>query len=1148
MNRLILAFLFFNLLTAACFGQESNYREKKLVFSTDTLVLDSLSLIPGSLILKDNSGNFIPDSIFKVDYPSAKLVFLEYPGSDTLLAAYRTFPLLFVKPYFHKDPRLIELQALGKDDPFIFRPGSQPPELFSFGSLEKNGSLSRGIRVGNNQDLSVNSAFNLQLSGKLSEDVEVQAAISDDNIPVQPEGNTQQIQDFDKVFIRVKSKQHSLTAGDFELGKPPGYFMNFYKKAKGGYFTTELKPGGNSLKAGLAGAVSKGKYTRNTIAGVEGNQGPYRLRGANNEQFIIILSGTERVFLDGQLMLRGEENDYVIDYNTAELTFTVKRLITLNSRIVVEFEYSDKNYSRSMLFASAQYDFGKWNTSVHAFSEQDSPNQPLLQDLNDPQKQFLSAVGDSLSDAFYPNADSVGFSPDEIRYKKIDTLGHLGVYVHSLNPEEALYRVGFSFTGQGKGDYRQKTSSANGRVFEWLAPVNGVPQGDHNPVMLLIPPQQMQMVTAAASYAFSQTTSFTLETAVSHKDLNLYAVSGNEDNTGGAVRTTLSDARPAFNSGKLSLRSSASYEFTDKKFRAIERFRPVEFERDFNLLPSVPKYEQLVSVRSGIYRNELPFFDYQLSSFQRAGVYQGFRHAVNSDIRNETARFFYTGSLLNSSDVLFNANYLKQHTGISREFFFLFGAGIGFEQEKNRFYFKNADSLAPASFSFLQYKAFVKNAEAHENKFLIEYALRDDYRPDRLAFTRKTNGKTLNAGLELLKNPSSVLRTGITYRVLNMEDSIKTPEKTLLGRIEYDFTAWKSLLNSITYYELGTGQEPKREFTYLEVPAGQGVYYWSAEETDYNKNGIKELNEFEIPKFSYLANHIRVFLPTNEFVRTKSTAFSQAINLNPGVRWRDKNGILKLISHFSDQGAYRLERKALDEAGNHRYLNPFYLAISDSALVSMSSSLRNTIFFNRTNPVFSSDFSFQHNGSRIFLLNGFDTRKLDERELRLRWVPARMLGTQGSVKKGVKRYFSPYAGKNYRVEFLETRPELTIQLNPSLRFAFFHRYTVQENTPEHGGEKAQSHTAGSEMRYNRLAKESVSAGISYIRNKFDGQANTAVAYEMLEGLQEGNNFTWNIFLQRSLANGLQLNLSYEGKSSPGIKGIHTGSVQARVVF
>lgn len=67
-------------------------------------------------------------------------------------------------------------------------------------------------------------------------------------------------------------------------------------------------------------------------------------------------------------------------------------------------------------------------------------------------------------------------------------------------------------------------------------------------------------------------------------------------------------------------------------------------------------------------------------------------------------------------------------------------------------------------------------------------------------------------------------------------------------------------------------------------------------------------------------------------------------------------------------------------------------------------------------------------------------------------------------------------------------------------------------------------------------------------NDFKGDTNTPVAYQMLEGLQAGKNYTWNLLFNRKLNSFLNLNLNYLGRNSENSKTIHTGSVQLRAVF
>jgi len=201
--------------------------------------------------------------------------------------------------------------------------------------------------------LGINSNLNLELSGDLSPNLKLLAAVSDANLPIQPDGNTNKLQEFDQVFIQVYNDKFKLIAGDFWISKPQGYFLNYKKRGQGltGDYSW-LTKNQNQWKSQASAALSKGKFNRQIIQGIEANQGPYRLTGSENEPFIVILSGTERVYIDGKLLQRGQELDYTIDYNTSELIFTARNQITKDIRIVVEFQYSDQNYARSLFQSS----------------------------------------------------------------------------------------------------------------------------------------------------------------------------------------------------------------------------------------------------------------------------------------------------------------------------------------------------------------------------------------------------------------------------------------------------------------------------------------------------------------------------------------------------------------------------------------------------------------------------------------------------------------------------------------------------------------------------------------------------------------------------------------------------------------------------
>ena len=171
-------------------------------------------------------------------------------------------------------------------------------------------------------------------------------------------------------------------------------------------------------------AFVKGQYAKSTFTGQEGNQGPYKLKGQNGELYVLVISGSERVYVNGVLLKRGENNDYVIDYNAGEITFTSLFTITSEMRINVEYQYSERNYNRLVTYAGATHENKNWSFGGYIYSENDLKNQPLQQNLSTEQVQILSQAGDDPNLMNAPSAYVDTYADNKILYKKtIDQFG-----------------------------------------------------------------------------------------------------------------------------------------------------------------------------------------------------------------------------------------------------------------------------------------------------------------------------------------------------------------------------------------------------------------------------------------------------------------------------------------------------------------------------------------------------------------------------------------------------------------------------------------------------------------------------------------------------------------------------------------------------
>lgn len=1128
----------------------SNLRTKIISTKNNPVILDSNSVIPNTLYIEN-----IENKEYTIDPINAKITWLSEVLPDSVKVTYRVFPykLNAETSRFNYDSIRYNFAS---EKPFVFKGDAFQNKIIDFGDLNYNGSFGRGISFGNNQDAVVNSSLNLQLNGFIGDSLELTAAISDNNIPIQPQGNTQDIRDFDRIFMQVKKKGWSASFGDIDIRQSQNYFLNFYKRLQGASFITTNRIGKNIENTFLtSGAIAKGKFTRNVIVALEGNQGPYRLYGGNNELYFAILAGTEQVFIDGKLLTRGEDQDYVIDYNIAEITFTVKQLITKDSRIQVEFEYSDRNFLNSIIYANDEVNFNnKLKISVGAYTNADAKNSAINQTLSTEQKQFLASIGNNIENAFYPNAQLDIFSANKILYEIKDTVYNGtqdSIYMYSTNRNAELFSLSFTNVGMGKGNYIPSDANANGRVFEWVQPINGEKQGDWEPVILLITPKKHQILSTTAQYLFSEKSMLKAEFALSDYDVNTFSSKNKGDNKGLAAKVDYSleqTVLKSLNKG-LTLNSQVGYEYVDAKFRPLETLRNVEFNRDWGL-PFVitPASENILNASLQVKDAKINFVKYQFTNYQRSDQYSGIRNGVENEMTIKGWQFVNHLYVTSVNSPVQKGEFIRPSVDVSRSFAALqnIQIGGGYTGEKNRQMNQQFDTLMPVSFGFDIWQVYIKSAEKNPKRWGLTWFTRENKLPSGKNLLTSDKSNNVNGSLELLHNERHQFTLTATYRkldVITKNISNLKSDESLLGRTQYSVNEWNGFLNGTFLYEIGAGQEQKREYTYLEVPAGQGYYTW----IDYNNDGIPQQNEFEIAVFQDQKRWIRIFTPTNQYVKANYILFNYSLSLNPSMIIKERNGkLLQFIKRFSTASSLQINKKEI--AGNTFNFNPFNKNLTDTSLITNYSFLSNALYFNRLSSVWGIDINHRLNNNKALLNYGFESNSRRDLTLKGRWNINRSIQTSFTNKYIRNELSTPsFENRNYRINEFAAEPMVSYIYKSDFRASLLYSYDMRKN--EIGLlEKAVNNSVTAEMKYNVLSSGSLNGRFSFNHIEYTGNANSTVGYILLDGLLPGKNILWNLELTKRIAGNIEMNLQYEGRKSETNPVVHTGRASLRAIF
>ena len=1131
------------LLALICFSglhaQERNslYKTKKIPITRDTIHLENTSINSSNFKLLDANEQSVDTTFYHINFGKGTLILTENfsSSSDSLTVYYLKLPELLTKEYRIYDESKVVSNEAAAGSLYKLEGESSTKKNIPFEGLNTSGSITRGVTVGNNQNSVLNSNLDLQITGKLSEKVSLRASLQDNNIPLQDGGYSQKLDQFDNVFMELFSEKWNIRAGDVFLENQKTQFLNFNKKAQGIAASFDFGKEDNKTNVFASTALVRGQYAKSDFVGQEGNQGPYKLIGQSGELYVLVISGSERVYVNGILLKRGENNDYTIDYNAGEIIFTPLFTITSEMRIAVEYQYSNQNYTRLVTYLGGSHESKKWSFGSYLYSENDLKNQPLQQSLSAEQAQILLDAGDNRDLMVAPSAYLDSYSDNKILYKKT-VVNALEVFEYSNNPDAVLYNVRFSQVGANKGNYILRNTAAIGRIYEYIETINGIPQGNYEPVIQLVAPIKTQVATFLGKYNPSEKTAIDFEIGVSNNDKNLFSSLDDSNNQGMAAKI---NARQRLFSKKWNVDAFANYQFIAKDFRSVERLYSIEFIRDWNLgTTAIGNQSYLVSGLNMVLP-EKGNWVYQFEKLDFSEIFSGNRHILNASFNLNHWKIHSLGSFLNSDATTSSSKFLRNQTQVKYHFKKNW-IGSSLKLEDNQEKDKTTNQFSALSQRFIEYGFFAGRGDSTKVFVELGYFKRANDSLQNGIIQRVNNSQTVALRSKLIQTTKSDLSLFVNYRVLDFVDAAKKNQPSLNSRMIYNDRFFNQLLQSTTVFETNSGSIPQQEFTYLEVPVGQGVYTWN----DYNSNGIQELEEFEVAPFVDQAKYIRIYLPNRIYIKTHQNKFSQSIVLNPN-QWQNETGFKKMLSYFYNQTSYIIDRK-VENKGDNFDLNPF--SKSEENVLGLNSSFRNSLFFNRGKQSHSVTYTYVQNENKNLLSIGSQEAKNSSNQLQYNHL-YRKSWLFGMFAKTIQTALTSenYPDKNYKIGGYQLAPKISYLFSKSTSWDLFYELQNKENRMG-SYETLLQNRFGTSFSYTGEKKITMNGEISFYQNKFVGSEFSSVGFQMLEGLQTGQNLTWRLLLQKNLTNFLDINFNYQGRKSETSQAIHTGSIQLRAYF
>lgn len=1052
-------------------------------------------------------------------------------GVDSIRVNYRVAPLLSTYQNYTMppiSPRKARVDSQQMPRKRLAIKSADEPSYFD--SMNKSGAIYRGFKVGTGNDLNIESGMNITLDGQISDNLHLQAALRDENIPIQPEGTTERLSDIDRIYIKISSEETETVIGDYNLNMHGNNLFAYNRRLKGAMFTYD-----NSKTRALGSiSSSRARFHNMQLLTRNGLQGPYQLVGEDNSHDIVVIAGSERVFLDGEELRRGKNRDYVMEYATGTISFTTKRLLRANQRLEIDFEYvsSAQRFGRQINVGEVLYRNDDFSFKTRFIHEADDPESPLagFDAYSRDERAVLSAAGADENKASVSGIRKA----DGMRglYDKIYDATHQDTVLVYNASAEGAFDVTFSRVGANKGSYERVS-----RVLNQFRHV-GRNKGEYAPVIRLRIPETKQLILNQLRYAYGANNSLSLDYALSNHDRN--SLSSKDDASSGGNYLTLNHN---LNEDKLfglrDVRLRQDVRFYDRRFTSVNRFYDADFYSKWGLEPLASRndrfaFEQDASFRVAKRHESSLRFSTLREGEDVQAISMGAAHAI--EFESDMPTISAAGDGLENSQKEANTDVSRRRFSLSagkKYDTFSYNAEVKTDNYKRTSPEKHVGFRKTISRTNSTYKTSEKHTLSYEVNALnhlvfdslqnrqrdfsseIEHQIRSFYKSRK--FQSKTTLAFRNREIApfFLDLPSA---DRLRYVDIAYSDTSFTSQESFLIEQQLTYHGEAAKIN-LTY---GARNElaPFREYVYQQVNTGFGNFRLDSVANQYVRDDIR-------------GNFLRYTIPNGRFLPVTTLRADLSLNYQP------QNSESAFIRRNLRRLQFKSELRVTERNQSRNTFKSYILTpsrVQSSKTISGSARYAQYVYFDRENSAHNYVASYVHQSSlRQDIIDAFSTANasniantfgieqhysLSSRVNHNLLVEFERIRIANTSRSELSRNIMGYSMR----ETLRYFPSNPVTL--SLISSFRDQTDRKPEFPIHV--RSADVTLSGNYSFGQLGFANFSASVTHV-DVVENKGKLYIPNEMSNGKKEGNNYTWSANASYVVGENISLNLNYNGR-------------------